>query len=289
VPVARILIAGCGGIGTALGLRLAQGGHAVWGLRRRAGPLPDPLKAVRADLTHLEELRALPPDLEFVFYTAAAEAPTEEAYVDAYVLGLRNLLQALDDARQSPRRILYTSSTGVFGQQGGEWVDEETPPEPDTPRAGHLLAGEGHLAAGPIPSVVLRMGGIYGPGRTRLLDRVRRGIEAPHMGGPIYTNRVRVEDCVGILVHLMEHPGPEGLYLGVDHEPAERNELLAYLAEGLGVDLPAPLHPSEAPAGRGRGNKRCRNGRLLDSGYSFQYPTYREGYTDLIWEARARG
>jgi len=287
--VARILIAGCGQIGTALGLRLGAEGHAVWGLRRRAEPLPEPLVTVRADLTHLDELGALPADLDFVFYTAAAEGAGEEAYVDAYILGIRNLLQALEEAGQAPRRVLYTSSTAVFGQHGGEWVDEETPPEPEGTRAEHLLAGEGHLAGGPFPSVAVRMGGIYGPGRTLLLDRVRRGIEAPHTGGPIFTNRVRAEDCVGILVHLMEHPKPEGLYLGVDREPAERNELLKFLAEGLGVALPPSQHPSEAPAGRGRGNKRCSNKRLLDSGYAFRYPTYREGYTDLIWEARAGG
>ena len=89
------------------------------------------------------------------------------------------------------------------------------------------------------------------------------------------------DDCAGVLRHLMGVPSPEELYLGVDCEPTDEAAVLRWLAGALGA--PPPRSAPETPGGRG-GNKRCRNQRLLASGYAFRYPSFRDGYTALLAE-----
>lgn len=282
----RILIAGCGYVGTALGEALAASGHEVFGLRRRVETLPAAILPVAADLSRPETLRAIPTGADLVFYTAAAGGGDDASYRAAYVDGLRNLLDAL--AAHPPRLVLFTSSTGVYAQEDGEWVDEDSPAEPVHFSGRRLLEGERLLAASGIGAVVLRLGGIYGPGRTRLIDSVRGGRAQTKPGVPVYTNRIHRDDCVGALVHLAFAESPAPLYLGVDHEPAEESEVLRWLAARLGVPAPREAKPAreEMPPGavaqRGRSNKRCRNARLEASGYQFRFPSFREGYEAVL-------
>ena len=284
--MANVLIAGCGYVGTALGTRLASEGHDVWGLRRRSDALPSSIRPFVADLTVPETLKALPPELDFVFYTAAADASDDDSYRAAYVDGLRNLLHALDGQRQPLRRVFFTSSTGVYAHASGEWVDEESPAEPAEFSGIRVLEGERLLLGGLFPATVLRLGGIYGPGRTRLIDRVRRGLAVCTDGPPLYTNRIHRDDCAGALRYLMTLAEPASLYLGVDHEPAEQCEVLRWLARQLGVSPPR-LEPSLGSTPRRQSNKRCSNARLVASGYAFRYPGFRDGYSALLDEGGA--
>jgi nucleoside-diphosphate-sugar epimerase len=191
--------------------------------------------------------------------------------------GPRNLLAALGTQGQRPRRVIFTSSTSVYGQSGGEWVDEDSPAEPAGFRGRRMLEGESIFFGGPFPGVVLRLGGIYGPGRTSYIDRVRSGAgECPAV--TTYTNRIHRDDCAGALRHLMHLPSPHPVYLGVDREPADSCDVLHWLAATLGKPAPRRAHAAVPP----RGNKRCRSDRLASSGYTFLYPTYREGFTALL-------
>src|SRR5574341_102187 len=284
--MANVLIAGCGYVGTALGTRLASEGHVVWGLRRRTDALPPNIGPLAADLTVPETLRALPPGLDFVFYTAAADASDDDSYRAAYVDGLRNLLHALDNQRQPLRRVFFTSSTGVYAHVSGEWVSEESPVGPAEFSGIRVLEGERLLVDGPLPATVLRLGGIYGPGRTRLVERVRQGLAVCQDGPPLYTNRIHRDDCAGALRHLMTLAEPASLYLGVDHEPAEQCEVLRWLARQLGVSPPR-LEPPLGSTPRRQSNKRCSNARLVASGYAFRYPGFRDGYSALLDEGGA--
>jgi nucleoside-diphosphate-sugar epimerase len=126
----RVLIAGCGYVGTALGLRLSAVGHRVWGLRRHPGELPSPIEPLAADLADPSSLAVLPRDLDWVVYAAAAGGFSDERYRAAYVDGPRHLLSALAATGIAPRRLVFTSSTGVYAQSGGEQVDETSPTEP---------------------------------------------------------------------------------------------------------------------------------------------------------------
>lgn len=272
--MARILIAGCGDVGIALGRELVADGHEVVGLRRRTSELPTTFHPVGADLTEPATLRALPAGIEQVVYAAAADARSEAAYGAAYVDGLRNLIDAM---AETPRRLVYVSSTAVYGQHDGEWVDEDSPTEPAGFSGRILLEGE-RLARELPDAVVVRLGGIYGPGRNRLLDEVRSGRAVCPDGPPQFTNRIHRDDCAGVLRHLLGCDDAAGVWLGVDRDPVDRCTLLRWLAERLGVPSPPT---GAAPVGRA-GSKRCRSDKLVASGYVFRHPTFREGYGSLI-------
>jgi hypothetical protein len=114
------------------------------------------------------------------------------------------------------------------------------------------------------------------------MTRVRQGVAACREGPPLYTNRIHRDDCAGALQHLMTLPQPDAVYLGVDHEPADYCDVLRWLAVQLGAPPPQVEAMSGGDGRRHRTNKRCRNAKLVASGYVFRYPTYREGYTALL-------
>ncbi len=274
----RVLIAGCGDLGTDLGKRLAAEGSEVWGLRRRNDPLPAPLNTLRADLTRPDTL-ALPEKLDAVVYLATPGRYEDEAYRLAYVEGLRNLIAQLGEQRP---RLVLVSSTAVYGQIEGEWVDERSPAEPRSFSGQRMLEAEEIARTSALPATVVRFGGIYGPGRERMLRKVRAG-EPCAAQPPHYTNRIHREDCIGILQHLLRVDVPEGLYLGVDDAPCTQCELMDHLAELM--NLPRPERQPAPPGGLRGSNKRCSNAKLKQSGYRLLYPTYREGYREMIESA----
>ncbi|MBK8184081.1 MAG: SDR family oxidoreductase [Candidatus Competibacteraceae bacterium] len=287
----RILIAGCGDLGVTLGQNLHAAGHAIWGLKRHPADLPPTIQPLAADLGDPATLARLPPDLDFVIYSAAASGFTETAYQTAYVSGVANLLRALSKAGQQPQRVLFASSTSVYAQHQGEWVDETSPTESESFSGRCIRHGEQLLADYPWPAVAVRFGGIYGPGRTRLIDSVRDGSASRSPGAPIYTNRIHRDDCARVLEHLLDLPNPQRVYVAVDDEPAPLDEVLCWLAAQLGAPEPplasqSPLKPGADARGnampRLRASKRCRNARLRASGFQFRYPSYREGYAALL-------
>ena len=281
--MAQVLIVGCGYVGTALGVLLSGEGHTVWGLRRNVEGLPPSIRPFAADLAEPETLSDLPRGLDFVFYTAAASRTGDEAYRLAYVRGVSHILGALRARNQAPRRIFFTSSTSVYAQSSGEWVDEASPAEPVHFSGSRILEGERLLLNSSYPVTILRLGGIYGPSRARLIESVRQGTAACSDGPPVYSNRIHLDDCAGALRHLMGLKSPGSIYLGVDNEPADQCAVLRWLAAKLGVAQPRLEGPGEDAESRiFRSNKRCNNARLVASGYVFRYPTFREGFAALI-------
>ena len=280
----RCLIAGCGYVGAALGALLSSEGHMVFGLRRRALRLPPGVEPIEADLGVPASLARLPGALDFVFYLAAPGGAEDALYRSTYVDGQRNLYQALASQGQRPRRVLFASSTAVYGQHDGEWVDESSPTEPVDFRGRRLLEAEGLLARGPFPGVAVRFGGIYGPRRSGLVAEVRAGRAVIRPGPPHYTNRIHRDDCAGVLRHLAQLEAPEPVYLGVDCEPADEAAVLRWLAGALGAAEPRIAAAGELRRRERRSSKRCRNDRLLASGYRFLHPTFREGYRGILAE-----
>lgn len=281
----RVLIAGCGYVGRALGVRLAAEGAEVWGLKRsRTAADPESgIQPIAADLTDLSTLGNLPGDLDGVVYAASAASAggsTPEAYEAAYVRGLDNLLAVLVSQKTAPRRLIFVSSTAVYGDRQGTWIDEESPAEPDHFSGRLLLEAERIALGGPASAVALRLGGIYGPGRERLIREVAEG-RATRPAVPLFTNRIHRDDAAGAIAHLLALPKPERIYLGVDCEPADLGAIYAWIAARL--DLPEPAISAAPGEGRlARGSKRCSNARLIGSGYRFLYPTFREGYGELM-------
>ena len=270
----RVLIAGCGYVGSALAARLASAGDLVFGLRRRPAALPPGVVPIAADLADASALRTLPGPFDAVVYAAAPDRREEAAYRAVYQDGVARLVDATAGAR-----FVLVSSTSVYGQDDGSEVDEKSPTEPASFNGRSVLAGEAHVLAGGVRPVVLRCAGIYGPGRTRLLDAARAGRLAVAPGTTRYTNRIHRDDVAGALEHLLRLGAPERVYVGADAEPATEEAVYRWLAARVGRPLPEPgdAAVSSAPAS----GKRCSSRRLLVSGYRLRFPSFREGYGAL--------
>ncbi|ARC57956.1 hypothetical protein AS850_12800 [Frondihabitans sp. 762G35] len=274
-----VLIAGCGDLGIETGRRFAALGHRVVGLRRDASKIPAPLHGVSIDLRR--EIPEVTPDVGIVVVAVAAGERSAEAYRATYLDGLRNVLDGVERAGVSPR-ILLVSSTAVYDVDDGSVVDESTPATSAAPTATVLRETEELLAERAPGGVILRLGGIYGPGRDRTFTQVREG-RARIPAVPRHLNHLHRDDAAEAIVHLttrVEDPAP--LYLGVDDDPADVGETLAFIAREL--DLPEPFRESAAEGGRagGPGDKRCSNALLRSTGFMFAYPSYREGYPPLL-------
>lgn len=202
-------------------------------------------------------------------------------YRRAYVDGLRALLAELDRRGQKPARLLFASSTSVYPNDDGSWVDESAPVASSGFKATRLLEGERLALSSSIRAVVVRFGGIYGPRRTGTIDRVRAGRAVYREDATRYTNRIHRDDCAGVLQHLAGLEDPQPIYVGVDSDPAAELTVYNWLAGVLGSPEPRAAGPGDREATRGS-NKRCRNDRLLGSGYTFRYPSFREGYRAVI-------
>ena len=274
----RVLIAGCGYVGSAAAAQLRELGHHVFGARRDPSALPDGVEPIAIDLLR-DDLGALPADLDAVVW-AVSPSPDEAGYRNAYVDAPRRLLAFLRERGDAIARAVLVGSTSVWHRDDGAFVDERTKPTPADFRGRAVLDGEAVFADSPFRSVALRLGGIYGPGRTWLIERVRGGEAAPPAAA-VYGNRIWRDDAAKAIVHVLQLLEPDPVYVVVDNHPADLRRVYAALAERLGVDLPAP---TSTFAGRG-GSKRCCNARLCATGWHPDVPDFHSGYARLLHDA----
>ena len=272
----KVLLAGCGD----LGLRVAQGlrrrGDEVCALRRHPPePGQDGIEWLRADLTRPQSLGELPAGITQLVYLPTPDRRDVEAYRATFVDGLRHLLAAL--GAQTLRRVLFVSSSAVYGDHAGGWVNEDTPVAPPGFNGAVLLEAEQGLASQPVRSIVLRLAGLYGPGRVHLLDRLRAGTAQVPRDPPHWANRIHVDDAAAAIVHLLQVADPQACYLGVDSTPLPLHVLYDELARLINAPPPRSGPPPVAV-----GSKRLSNARLLDSGFVPRWPDARDGYAALI-------
>ncbi|MGM0614481.1 MAG: NAD-dependent epimerase/dehydratase family protein [Pseudomonadota bacterium] len=280
-----VLIIGCGDIGTALGRELIDEGHSVIGVRRNVKALEGSgIQPLALDLDHLDEgdAKALP-QTDYVIYTVSADRFDESAYQSAYPQGLKHVLSVLERQETPPKRIFFVSSTSVYGQQEGETVNEQSPTDASGFSGVLMCQAEQALINHRLPGSVVRFSGIYGPGRDRLIRQVAEGRVAA--ATPVmYSNRIHRDDCAGILKHLMycdqQGLALEDIYLGSDCEPAALHDVMIWIAKQLKVEATETI---QSPLRR-RASKRCDNSRVVNSGYTFRYPSFREGYQQVLTE-----
>ncbi|WP_068827594.1 NAD-dependent epimerase/dehydratase family protein [Pseudomonas sp. BMS12] len=276
-----LMIAGCGDVGSRLGERISALGWQVHGLRREVSRLPAGILPVAGDLQQPSCPPAWPKgQLDYLVYCAAATQHDEAGYRRAYVDGLRHALTWLGEHGQRPRRLLFVSSTGVYAQQGGEWVDETAPAEAEGYSGRVMREAERLALESAVPATLVRLAGIYGPGREWLLGQVRQGYRVASEP-PLYGNRIHADDAAGLLAFLLQADAAgqalQDCYLGVDDAPAPLHEVVGWLREYLGVS-----HWAEQQSVRRAGSKRCSNARARALGWAPQYPSYREGYAAIL-------
>ncbi|WP_415899784.1 SDR family oxidoreductase [Neptuniibacter sp. QD48_11] len=276
---ATILIVGCGDVGSTLGQMLLNQGHKVFGLRRNINQLPQGIQGISADLTNLESLKAALADLDechILVYSAAASSHDEAGYEAAYVTGVQNTLKALSP---KPQHLFFTSSTGVYHQNNSDWVDENSPCEPKSFSGKIMLKGEQQVLSSEIPGTVVRFSGIYGPDRGYLISRVRGGDIAP--AEPLhFSNRIHRDDCAGVLNFLiakvLNGEAIDPCYLASDSNPVTMHEITTWIAKETKSQI------TSETVSRRAGSKRCSNKRIIEAGYRFKYPSYVDGYSELI-------
>jgi nucleoside-diphosphate-sugar epimerase len=282
----RALIVGCGYVGMALGSELVQRGREVFGLRR-TDVAEGKLKTIgvtplKGDITKPEDLARLPRDFDWVVNCVSSSHGNAEDYRRVYLEGMRNLLEWL--STKPPKKFVYTSSTSVYAQTDGSLVTESSPTEPAAETARVLLETEKILmqaAKQNIPTVILRVAGIYGPGRGYWFKQFLQGEAKIEGDGKRFLNMVHRDDVAGAIIAALEKGRPGETYNVVDDEPVTQLHLYRWLAETSGRDIP-PFAELERQGNRKRGwtNKRISNRKLKsESGYQFKYPTFREGFT----------
>ncbi|MBU4613122.1 hypothetical protein IMZ29_22035 [Achromobacter sp. GG226] len=184
----------------------------------------------------------------------------------------------------SVQRVVFVSSSAVYGDHDGAWVDETTPVAPMGFNGRILCEAEDWLAAQTVPSVALRLAGLYGPGRLQLLERLREGAAHAPRTPPHWANRMHIDDAAAAAAHLLMLPSPDAVYIGADDTPLPLHDLYSE----LGAQLGAPAVPEGPPPPR-VGSKRVCNARLKATGFDLRWPDARAGYAALIAAEHDRG
>ena len=273
----KILLAGCGDVGQRLGENLALQ-HECFGLRRDVKKISGPIIPLQANLTDRPQiLSILKQEFDVIVATLTPDEFTESGYRRAYIDTASSLAEVLKITPKMPRLVIWVSSTGVYGENH-KWVDEDSPTDPNTFSGNALLKAEQIISDLPCDTCVVRFSGIYGNTTKGILKSVLNGVGRPKL--PLqWSNRIHFDDCVGTLKHLIQNHASgfslESIYIATDCEPVTQHELRKWISAQLKITL------TEQPSG-GPIRRRLSNKRLLDSGYVFKFPTFREGYKSLI-------
>lgn len=288
------LIIGCGYLGQRVGVLLGQKGERVFGTVRsndRAAVIARlGIEPVIADVLDLESLRGLPA-AGCVFYSVGFDRTAGRAMRSVYVDGLQNVLARLPS---QTRRFVYASSTGVYGQSDGEWVDEESPTSPVHDSGKICLDAEcrartwANSGGGLATAIILRFAGLYGPGRVVRRSLVERG--QPISGDPRkYLNLIHIDDAAGAALAALETTAAPSVYLIADDRPVSRREYYSRIAGLLGAPEPCfEMPPPGTPeGGRDATNKRIRNQRMREVlGLRLRYPDIATGLAAALGRER---
>lgn len=273
----KILLAGCGDIGQRLGESLSSV-HQCFGLRRNVKKIIGPITPIQADLSNGAQLQSVfKQKFDIVVATLTPDEFTEVGYRHAYVDTALCLTEALKMMSILPRLVIWVSSTGVYGQSE-QWVNESSPTKPSNFSGKALIKAEQIISGLSCDTCIVRFSGIYGGERKGILKSVLSGVGRPKFPKQ-WSNRIHIDDCIGSLNHLIERHVSglplQKIYIATDCEPVTQHELRKWISAQLKITLTEQSSDSSL---------RCRlsNKRLLDSGFIFKFPTFREGYKSLI-------
>lgn len=276
----RVLIVGCGYVGQQVARRLTSESCQVFGWVAS----PDSARQV-AEVGAIPILGdAADPDTwlngrqgwDAVVFTASTSGGGVEQYRRIHREALALALRAADGCP-----FIYTSSTSVYGQTDGSWVDEASVTEPVAATSRVLLEAEHEVLKA--SGVVLRLSGIYGPGRAVYLRKLREGTAVLTEGGTRWINQIHRDDAAAAIVWALQTGRRREIFNGTDDEPVRLADLYHWLCARTGLPLPSHA-PSLGTTKRGVTNKRVSNARIAAAGWRPGYPTFREGYATLLEE-----
>jgi len=279
----KLLLIGFGDIASRIS-QLAAKDYQTSGFKRSAIQHPS-ANIILGDCHKPSDLQKLfnqESGFDVIVITLTPEVINEAGYQRAYLESSDQLLEVIKGQTHQPRLIIFVSSTSVYGQQNGEWVDENSKTEPTSFSGKILLATEQRWQRSEFNTCIVRPSGIYGPGRKRLIKQVRSG-QGTASQPVLYSNRIHADDVAAAIYHLIQIAKTGSIkpcYLLSDSEPTPLHQVKLWLAQAMGI-AKENLHTQ--PTGRSfRGSKRCLNERLKRSGFTLQYDTFREGYQALL-------
>lgn len=271
----RVLIIGAGYIGAQLGIELTALGHRVIGIRRRLEDRALPFPVVSLDVSEpqaLDAFRNCREPFDWVIVAVSAGDSSESAYQQAYVTNLTTICESLQ--LQPWQRLVYISSTGVYEQESGEPIDETSRALGNGFKSRTLLRGEAIVQTSGAETVVLRFAGIYGPGRTRLLQQ---SLQPNPMPSNSLSNRIHRDDGVGSICHVLAKPKVDPCYIVCDENPVSQDEIMNWIRRA--AKLSSTVSSADA---KPLGGKRCSSALLRASGYQFRFPDYQAGFRALL-------
>ena len=277
----EVLIIGCGFLGEATAEIFSERGKRVLGLVRSADTLASLVgrnfDSAACDVTDQVSVDGLIPKLHGIplaIYCVSSGRGGADTYAAVYRDGLRRVLESW-----APRRMIFVSSTSVYGQTDGALVNEESPAVPDRETGRILLAAEDMaLAAG---GSVARLSGIYGPGRSVLLRKFLSGEALLEDGGNRWINQIHRDDAAKALANLAKASAIPGVYNVTDNSPATQREVYGWMADFLNRPLP-PEGVADFNRKRGWTSKKVSNAKLLSIGWSPEFPSYRDALPRLL-------
>jgi nucleoside-diphosphate-sugar epimerase len=278
-----VVIIGCGFLGEAAAALFSARGASVLGLVRSPGSLAAlagaSFETARCDVSDDGSVEALSTRLRGVplaIHAVSAGGGGAEEYAALYRDGLQRIV-----ASWQPRRVIFVSSTSVYGQDDGSWITEESPAEPARETGRILLEAERiALEAG---GIAARLTGIYGPGRSYLLRNFLSGEAVLENGGGRWINQIHRDDGAAALVRLGDPEVSPGIYNVTDDTPATQREVYGWMADFFG----RPLPPEGAPGlslRRGVTSKRISNAKMRGIAWAPVYRSYRDALPLLASE-----
>lgn len=276
------LIIGCGYLGRRVARMWVAQGDVVYALTRsvvNAGELRAlgvrPIVGDVLDPRSLEEL----PEADTILYAVGHDRQSGRTQREVYVDGLQHVLSIITP----PPRFIYVSSTSVYGQNAGEWVDESSECRPDSSNGQVCLEAERALRRALPDSMILRLAGLYGPGRlVARIEQLRAG--APLSGNPdAWLNLIQLDDAAAATLACERHGRSGETYLVCDNQPCRRRDYYSALAARIGAPAPRFDETRLDPAESVKLNKRCCNRRLREELHvELRYPTIEAGLAGSI-------
>lgn len=282
--MANVLIAGCGDLGSGVAIKLVEQGHQVHAIRRSKNEFPVGVKGIVGDITDLPDVAF--PKVDIIYLIMTPQGRNQTAYEAAYLATSQRLAKVyLTMANQDGPHIFFISSTSVYGseQDGLLGLDESTTAIPSSVTAQVLHQAENVWLQGELSHSVVRFSGIYGPGRNRTLDKIAQGQGFSSVNQ--WTNRIHRDDCVASLVFLanvyLSGTTLAPIYIGSDQAPVSQWELVNWIATHMQVEQCIELEFTLADMVPSKG-KLLSSQALQNLGYQFIYPSYVQGYQQLL-------